>query len=72
MKKVVDKGLELAIAAAGSARRLAAAIGLSQQAVQQWRRVPAERILDVERATGVPREKLRPDLFKLFRPSRAA
>ena len=43
MKKVVDKGLKAAIAAAGSAQ---AAGGrdrpFSQQAVQQWRRVPAE------------------------------
>lgn len=68
--KVVDKGLQAAVAAAGSEAKLAAAIGISQQAVQQWRKVPAERILDVEQATGVPREKLRPDLSQLFQPSR--
>jgi DNA-binding transcriptional regulator YdaS (Cro superfamily) len=58
----VDKGLKLAIEAAGSGRRLAAKLGLSQQAVQQWRRIPAERVIEVERITLVPRERFRPDL----------
>jgi hypothetical protein len=53
----VDKGLKLAIEAAGSARRLAAKL-----AVQQWERIPAERVIEVERLTLVPRERLRPDL----------
>ena len=57
----VDKGLKLAIKAAGSARRLAAKLGVSQQAVQQWQRIPAERVIEVERLTLVPRERLRPD-----------
>ena len=45
----------------GLARRLAGRI--SPQAISQWRQVPAERVLDVERATGVPRHELRPDLY---------
>ena len=57
----MDKGLKLAIKAAGSARRLAAKLGVSQQAVQQWQRIPAERVIEVERLT-MPRERLRPDL----------
>ncbi len=28
------------------------------------RRIPAERVLDVARITGIPKEELRPDLFK--------
>ena len=36
---------------------------LSPQAVSQWKQVPAERVLDVERATGVSRNRLRPDLY---------
>jgi DNA-binding transcriptional regulator YdaS (Cro superfamily) len=42
---------------------LAKALGITHGAVNQWRRVPAERVIDVERATGIPREKLRPDLY---------
>jgi DNA-binding transcriptional regulator YdaS (Cro superfamily) len=36
---------------------------ITPQAVSQWKRVPAERVLDVERATGVPRHELRPDIY---------
>jgi DNA-binding transcriptional regulator YdaS (Cro superfamily) len=36
---------------------------ISPQAISQWKRVPAERVLDVERATGVPRDELRPDIY---------
>jgi DNA-binding transcriptional regulator YdaS (Cro superfamily) len=42
---------------------LARSLGITHGAVNQWRRVPAERVVDVERVTGIPREKLRPDIF---------
>jgi len=44
--------------------RLAREIGITRGAVAQWERVPAERIGDVARVTGIPQERLRPDLFK--------
>ena len=37
--------------------------GISSQAVSQWQRVPVERVLDVERLTGISRHKLRPDIY---------
>lgn len=43
--------------------KLARELGLSPGAVYQWRKVPAERVLDVERITGIPRHRLRPDLY---------
>lgn len=43
--------------------KLARELGLSPGAVYQWRKVPAERVLDVERITGIPRHQLRPDLY---------
>jgi DNA-binding transcriptional regulator YdaS (Cro superfamily) len=43
--------------------QLAKALGITHGAVNQWRRVPAERVIEVERVTGIPREKLRPDLY---------
>lgn len=45
--------------------RLAAELGgrITPQAISQWKQVPAERVLDVERATGVPRHELRPDIY---------
>lgn len=36
---------------------------ITSQAVSQWRRVPAGRVLDVEAVTGVSRHDLRPDIF---------
>lgn len=44
--------------------KVARALGITHGAVSQWRRVPAERVLDVEGLTGIPREQLRPDLYK--------
>lgn len=60
--------IERAIAKAGGLTRLAAQCSVSYQAVQKWLRtgrVPAERVLAVERASGgeVTRHELRPDLY---------
>jgi DNA-binding transcriptional regulator YdaS (Cro superfamily) len=59
-----EQGLLLAIEAAGSMNRLAQLLGVGQPSVQEWTRVPAHRIIQVEAVTGVPREKLRPDLYR--------
>ena len=56
-------GLAKAIAAAKTITALAEKIGLTAQAVSQWDDVPPERCLDVERATGVSRYELRPDIY---------
>ncbi len=53
---------------AGGSVALAAALSaagpkLTSQAVSQWKRVPAERVIEVERLTGVSRHEMRPDVF---------
>lgn len=58
-----DDGLERAIDAAGGIAQLARKIGISQPSVSTWTRVPAQRVIAVESATGVPRNDLRPDLY---------
>ena len=58
-----DRGLEEAIRVAGGVTELARRIGIAQPSVSNWDRVPAERVAAVEQATGVPRLRLRPDLF---------
>jgi TorA maturation chaperone TorD len=58
-----DHGLNEAIRAAGGVSELARRIGISQPSVSNWNRVPAERVLEVEAATGVERVVLRPDLY---------
>jgi TorA maturation chaperone TorD len=58
-----DVGLEEAIRVAGGVGALARKIGISQPSVSNWLRVPAERVIAVEAATGVNRAMLRPDLY---------
>jgi TorA maturation chaperone TorD len=58
-----ESGLDKAIRAAGGVGALARLIGISQPSVSNWSRVPAERVAEVEVATGVDRSILRPDLF---------
>jgi len=58
-----EAGLEEAIRAAGGVAALARKIGISQPSVSNWSRIPAERVLSVEAATGIDRTVLRPDLY---------
>ena len=58
-----DLGLSEAIRVAGGVSELARQIGISQPSVSNWNRVPAERVVSVETATGVDRAVLRPDLY---------
>jgi TorA maturation chaperone TorD len=58
-----DLGLEEAIRVAGGVGALARKIGIAQPSVSNWSRVPAERVVSVEAATGVSRALLRPDLY---------
>lgn len=60
--------LRHAIEAAGNRTALAKAIGVTPQNIMQWERVPAERVIAVEAATGLPREYLRPDVFAVPKP----
>lgn len=58
-----DAGLGQAIDAAGGVAQLARKIGIAQPSVSNWNRVPAQRVIAVEAATGVSRRQLRPDLY---------
>jgi TorA maturation chaperone TorD len=58
-----DTGLDEAIRAAGGVGALARKIGISQPSVSNWSRIPAERVVAIEAATGVDRSVLRPDLY---------
>lgn len=59
-----DPGLSAAIQAVGGVSELARRVGISQPSVSNWDKVPAERVLAVEAVTGVPRMRLRPDLYR--------
>lgn len=58
-----DPGLSEAIRVSGGVSEIARQIGISQPSVSNWIRVPAERVVSVETATGVDRATLRPDLY---------
>jgi TorA maturation chaperone TorD len=58
-----DRGLEEAVRAVGGVSELARQLGISQPSVSNWNRVPAERVLLVEAATGIDRKILRPDIY---------
>ena len=60
---MTDRGLQEAIRAVGGVTELARRIGISQPSVSNWTKVPAERVLQVENASGIGRTILRPDLY---------
>ena len=66
----VDPIIEWMMQDTGSGQRpgrlalLAKELGVSKSAIYQWETTPINRVLEVERITGIPREKLRPDFFK--------
>lgn len=64
MPGMMDPVIRKAAAAARmSLRGLAKRMGVAHSALHQWERVPAERVLELELATGVSRHDIRPDLY---------
>lgn len=61
-----DRGLRLIDLAQG--------VDVDKATVTRWaqKRIPAERVADVERVTGIPRAHLRPDLFSPAPPAPAS
>lgn len=47
----------------GLLAKIAHGLGLTRASVVKWEKVPAERVVDIERITGIRRELLRPDLY---------
>ena len=39
-------------------------LGITKQAIYQWRRIPPERAVDIAKITGIPVQELRPDVFR--------
>lgn len=56
-------------------RKLAAILGVRYQSIQDWlsaNKIPAERVLAIEKATGISRHELRPDIYPPENDQRAA
>lgn len=60
-----NAGVDEAIQVAGDQYKLADLLGVTQPAIQHFlfKKISAERAKQIERVTGVPREKIRPDIF---------
>lgn len=66
--RFVHPTLQKALDIAGGRRALARLVGCSHQNIAQWEKVPAEQVIAVEKAVGLSREYLRPDVFRAPRP----
>lgn len=68
--RVGTGGLDAAITAAGGMDAFQAAMNIPRRTIATWKEegIPAERVPEIEAATGISRQALRPDLF----PSMAA
>lgn len=67
------EALKLAVKEAGSQLAFANICGVKQPSVWAWlkngKSLPAEHVLTVERATGVSRHDLRPDIYPETEPA---
>lgn len=62
-KAPMQFAVDEAVRRVGSKGRVAKRLGISRQAVDQWEKVPAERVLALESISGVSRYQLRPDIY---------
>lgn len=71
MKNMTDKqyglaavALRRAINEIGGVTATADVVGISQQSVNAWTVCPSHRVIEISKASGVPKSDLRPDLFR--------
>lgn len=59
----MTEGMRLIRAERGMMAKIARELGITRAAVGKWDCVPGDELVEIERITGIPRHKLRPDLF---------
>ncbi len=59
-----DAGINLIRARYGLAAALARHLRISPSTISEWRAVPVHHLGAISLFTGIPREKLRPDIFQ--------
>lgn len=72
---MTESAIQRAARLAGGQSALARSLGLTPQAVQYMcaqGKATAERVLEIEKLTGVKRYELRPDLYPVPRKRKAA
>ena len=63
MTNEMHEALKRAIKKAGGTNAMARACDVAPPSVSQWNIAPPLRVLQIERASGVSRQELRPDLY---------
>jgi len=51
------------VEAAGGINKFCRGINRTRQAIYAWKKIPADLVVKAEKTTGIPREKIRPDLY---------
>lgn len=64
MAQKISKGLQEIRARKGLSSNLSRHLGITRQAVSGWKQIPIDLLITIEQFTGIPREKLRPELFR--------
>jgi DNA-binding transcriptional regulator YdaS (Cro superfamily) len=59
-----DRVMRRIYAERGLATRIAIRLGLTNQAIQQWKRVPPEHVMSIAAILDMRPEDIRPDIFK--------
>lgn len=69
-----EEALQKAVVECGTAAELSRRIGVTAQAINQWKVAPPLRVLEIERATDgkVSRHQLRPDMYPTEQSEAAA
>ena len=63
--RTLPPGLRKAVeAVGGTTSALAIKLGITPQAVAVWDKIPIAHVREIERITKVPREELRPDIYR--------
>lgn len=55
--------LKQVLAEVGSASKLASLLGLTRAAVSCWTDIPVKHVRAISDITGIPKHKLRPDIY---------
>ena len=53
------------LAAVGGITELAKHLRISPSAIYQWQGIPSDRVEHISRLTGIPKERLRPDIWDM-------
>jgi hypothetical protein len=61
----MDEALREAIKRVGGLHAVGRAFGITAQSVYKWRKTPPLRVIPLEKLSGIPRNRLRPDLYPI-------